>query len=75
MLFRAIFFIAAVALLAPHEPNSGFGSRASADMAAACNDGACTVDPAMLEGMKEQVLAKLQRVKADIAQAQRERGG
>ena len=71
MLLRAIFFIAAVALLAPHEPNMSMPSG----MADACNDGACTLDPAMLAGMKDVVLARLQRVKAEIAQAQRARGG
>ena len=72
MLLRALFFIAAVALLAPHEPNLGYGSPSRGE---ACNNGSCTFDPAMIAGMKDEVLVRLQRVKADIAEAQRERGG
>jgi hypothetical protein len=73
MLLRAIFFIAAVALLAP--PGSGYGAPSAADVASACKGGTCTLDPTMLGAMKEKVLASLSRVKADIAQAQRERRG
>ena len=73
MLLRAVFFIAAVALLAP--PGPGYGAPSAADVASACNDGTCTLDPTMLGAMKNKVLASLSRVKADIAQAERARGG
>jgi len=68
MLFRALFFIAAVALLAPHEPDLGYG--APRGLPAACDGATCTIDPGKLAAMKEEVLASLARVKADIAQAQ-----
>ena len=75
MILRALFFIAAVALLAPREPNLGLG-RPSMDVAAlagACDGGTCTLDPSALAAMKEKVLAGLIRVKGEIAEAQRER--
>jgi hypothetical protein len=69
MIWRAVFFIAAVALFAPHQP--GFGSLGA--LASACSGGTCTLDSAMMDGMKDRVLLSLARVKADIAEARRQR--
>jgi hypothetical protein len=65
MALRALFFIAAVALLAPHE--SGFDAKGSP---LACDSGACTFDASMLGKAEAQMFARLAEVKAEIAAAQ-----
>lgn len=65
MALRALFFIAAVALLAPHE--SGLGQAASP---LACDAGACTINASALGKVEAEVLTRLAQVKADIAEAQ-----
>lgn len=65
MALRALFFVAAVALLAPHE--SGFAQSSGA---LACDGGTCTVNTSMLGKVEAQVFARLAEVKAEIAAAQ-----
>ena len=77
MILRALLLIVAVALIVPHEPNLGLGRPSLAPETGrrvdACDSGSCTLDPAALAGVQAMVLASLIQVKADIAQAQRER--
>jgi hypothetical protein len=65
MALRALFFIAAVALLAPH--GSGVGNATGA---IACDAGVCTADASMLGKVENEVIARLAEVKAEIAAAQ-----
>lgn len=68
MVLRALFFIAAVALLAPHE--SGFDNKGLSSPLACDGDGACTVNASMLSRVEAEVILRLAQVKADIAEAQ-----
>jgi len=64
MIWRALLFVAAVALFAPQTPDTGIGPY---PIGTTCHDGACTVDAGMLGAVKEKMLASLIRVKAEIA--------
>ncbi len=66
MILRAMFFIAALTLLAPH----GTGSAQAGSAAIACGGGTCTADASMIARLKADVLARLVQVKAEIAAAQ-----
>ena len=90
MILRALFWIAVVAILLPHEPNLGLGtpqsasaklfsgiSQAMASDQAGCRDKetACIAASGILARIQGVTAGGLADVKAQLAEARRERGG
>lgn len=86
MILRALFFICAVALLAPREPDLGLGRPsthidttgltqfATQTLPDACIHDSCKVAPGAFDDAKGQIVARLLEVKAEIRADQRARG-
>ena len=89
MILRALFWIAVVAVLLPHEPNLGLGTPASASAQlisgisqavapdrADCRDreAACIAASGVLAKIEGAAVNGLADVKAQLAEARRERG-
>ena len=89
MILRAIFWIGLVALLMPHEPDLGLGRPASpgSHLAVAASSAlkqtdscetekaVCSAALGLLDRVKLSGIHSLARVRADIEQAERARGG
>jgi len=87
MILRAIFWVAVVAILMPHEPDLGFGRPSDGGSGVltqmsdalksphACegNEGACFAAFTLMDKVKAEGFHRLAQVKADIEEAQRER--
>jgi len=86
MILRAIFWIAVVAILMPHEPDLGFGRPGSADglvsqvttalkspQACEGEQSACFAALAFIDRVKADGYTRLAQVRADIERAQADR--
>lgn len=67
-LLRAAFWLAAVAVLMPREPDLGFGVRGAADCAA--YESVCEQGQQWLSDFRASAVSALARVRADIEEAQ-----
>ena len=86
MIFRAIFWIAVVSVLMPHEPDLGFGrphmgealpsklstlvAQTTVDQNCAADNKACTAGLALLDSFQSVAVRSLADVKADLDQSQ-----
>ena len=86
MIFRAIFWIAVVSVLMPHEPDLGFGrphlgealpatlsslvAQTSTEKNCATDNKACTAGLALLDSFQAMTVRSLADVKADLDQSE-----
>src|SRR6516225_2462898 len=86
MIFRAIFWIAVVSVLMPHEPDLGFGrphlgealpatlsslvAQTSTEQNCAADNKACTAGLALLNSFQAMTVRSLADVKADLDQSE-----
>jgi hypothetical protein len=88
MILRAIFWVAVVGFLLPHEPDLGLGRPGASDSLTsqvssalkaphACDgrEGACSTLSTIVDRIKATGADRLAQVKADIEEAQAERRG
>lgn len=88
MILRALFWIAIIVIMAPREPNLGYGKQGAGmiDLPAsvvrlmgapqgACDNHAkdCAAVLGVVDNLQDMALRGLARVKAEIAESQRER--
>ena len=87
MIFRAIFWIAVMSVLMPHEPDLGFGrphlgealpatlsslvAQTSTEQNCAADNKACTAGLALLDSFQSVAVRSLADVKADLDQSQK----